>query len=206
MVAFLHSVGSLDTGPTIKGDGVFLRTPTMNDFREWSELRAESRSFLAPWEPIWPSDDLTRQAFRRRLKRYQREIRDDLGYPFFLFRSGDNTLLGGLTLTHVRRGVAQACTLGYWMGAPHADRGHMTNGVRAVLPFVFETLKLHRIEAACLSHNIASIKLLEKTGFVREGHARNYLCINGRWQDHLLFARVLEDHLGLTGDGAAGAS
>ena len=206
MVAFLHSVGSLDTGPNIKGDGVFLRTPTMNDFREWSELRAESRSFLAPWEPIWPSDDLTRQAFRRRLKRYQREIRDDLGYPFFLFRSGDNALLGGLSLTHVRRGVAQACTLGYWMGAPHASRGYMTNAVCAILPFVFESLKLHRIEAACLSHNTASIKLLEKTGFTREGHARNYLCINGRWQDHLLFARVLEDHLGLTGRSADGAS
>jgi len=195
-MAFLRSAGSLESGPSIEGNGVYLRTPVLGDFKEWADLRAESRSFLAPWEPLWPRDDLTRSAYRRRLKRYHREIRDDLGYPFFLFRIGDDVLLGGLTLTYVRRGVSQTCTLGYWMGAPHADRGYMTNAVRAILPFIFETLKLHRVEAACLPHNIASIKLLEKVGFTREGYARSYLCINGRWQDHLLFARTLEDHNG----------
>lgn len=192
-MAFLRSVGSLETGPSIEGHGIYIRTPVMGDFAEWAKLRSESRSFLTPWEPLWPQDDLTRPAYRRRLKRYQREIRDDQGYPFFLFRSGDDVLLGGLTLTNVRRGVSQCCSLGYWMGAPHADRGYMTNAVSAILPFVFETLKLHRLEAACLPHNAASIKLLEKVGFRREGYARNYLCINGRWQDHLLYARLAED-------------
>ena len=193
-MAFLRSVGSLENGPSIDGEGIYLRTPVAADFKEWAQLRAESRSFLTPWEPLWPNDDLTRTAFRRRLRRYQREIRDDQGYPFFMFRAGDDVLVGGLTLTHVRRGVSQSCMLGYWMGASHADRGYMTNGVRAILPFIFETLKLHRVEAACLPHNVASIKLLEKVGFTREGHARNYLCINGQWQDHLLYARVFEDH------------
>ncbi len=192
-MAFLRSVGSLETGPSIEGHGIFLRTPVMSDFAEWAKLRSESRSFLTPWEPLWQQDDLTRPAYRRRLKRYQREIREDLGYPFFLFRAGDDVLLGGLTLTNVRRGVSQCCSLGYWMGASHADRGYMTNAVQAILPFVFETLKLHRLEAACLPHNAASIKLLEKVGFKREGYARNYLCINGQWQDHLLYARIVED-------------
>ena len=60
------------------------------------------------------------------------------------------------------------------------------------MPFAFGSLRLHRLEAACIPSNAASIRLLEKAGFVREGYAREYLCINGLWQDHLLFARLDE--------------
>ena len=102
-------------------------------------------------------------------------------------------LVGGLTLASVRRGVAQAGSLGYWMGATFVRRGHMTAAVKAVLPFTFSTLRLHRVEAACIPTNTASIRLLERAGFTREGYARQYLCINGTWQDHLLFARLRDD-------------
>ena len=95
-----------------------------------------------------------------------------------------------MTLANVRRGVAQAGSLGYWMGQPFVDRGYMTAAVRAVIPFAFGTLRLHRLEAACIPTNTASIRLLENTGFVREGYARDYLCINGIWQDHLLYGRL----------------
>ena len=84
--------------------------------------------------------------------------------------------------------MTQSCTLGYWVGAKYAKQGYMTAAVRAVIPFVFDSLELHRLEAACLPSNTASIKLLEKTGFKREGLARRYLRINGVWQDHLLYA------------------
>jgi ribosomal-protein-alanine N-acetyltransferase len=79
------------------------------------------------------------------------------------------------------------------MGAPFARKGYMTAAVRAVLPFAFTTLRLHRIEAACIPANVASMRLLEKTGFQREGFARQYLCIDGVWQDHLLYARLRGD-------------
>jgi ribosomal-protein-alanine N-acetyltransferase len=69
----------------------------------------------------------------------------------------------------------------------------MTRGLRALVPFAFATLRLHRLEAACIPTNAASIALLEKTGFTREGYAREYLCINGLWQDHLLFAQLVGD-------------
>jgi len=95
----------------------------------------------------------------------------------------------------VRRGVTQACTLGYWIGAPHARKGYMTAAVRAAIPFVFDSLELHRLEAACLPANVASIKLLERTGFTREGMARRYLKINGVWQDHLLYGLLESDSL-----------
>lgn len=190
---FLRSVVPFQPTPVISTETVTLRSPAMGDYPSWSELRGASRNFLTPWEPVWPVDDLTRPAYRRRLRRYQREIQEATGYPFLVFRSADMALVGGLTLSHVVRGVTQSCSLGYWMGERFAGRGLMTAAVKAVIPFVFDTLRLHRLEAACLPHNAASIRLLEKAGFTREGYARRYLNIDGRWQDHLLFAIVSDD-------------
>jgi ribosomal-protein-alanine N-acetyltransferase len=192
-MAFLRSVSAPEVGPVVYGDGIHLRTPQGQDYGAWAELRAQSREFLTPWEPTWSSTELTKVSFRRRLRHYARDLREDLGYAFFLFRDSDEALLGGLTLSNVRRGVTQACTLGYWVGAPYAGQGYMTAAVSAVVPFVFDTLRLHRLEAACLPHNEASRRLLERTGFRREGLARRYLKINGIWQDHLLYALVEDD-------------
>ena len=192
-MALFRSISSPEPLPPIAGDGVILRTPQMTDFAAWSALREESRDFLTPWEPIWPSDDLTRTAFRQRLRRYAEDQRMDQAYPFFVHRTDDNKLVGGLVLASIRRGVAQSGSLGYWVGAPYARRGYMTAALRALIPAAFEVLRLHRLEAACIPTNIPSFRLLEKTGFQREGYAREYLCINGVWQDHLLYARLRSD-------------
>src|SRR5207237_859660 len=108
-----------------RGHGLLLRAPQMSDFPQWAQLREFSRAYLTPWEPIWPSDDLPRAGFRRRLRRYAEDI-----------------------------------------------------------------------EAACIPSNSPSIRVLEKCGFAREGLARRYLCINGVWQDHLLFGLLHEDFRG----------
>jgi ribosomal-protein-alanine N-acetyltransferase len=192
-MALFRTISSPEPLPPIAGDGIVLRTPQMADYAAWAALREQSRDFLVPWEPTWPADDLTRAAFRQRLKRYAEDLRTDQAYPFFLFRKEDNVLVGGLALANVRRGVAQAGSLGYWIGAPHVRRGYMTAAVRALIPVVFDLLRLHRVEAACIPSNIASVRLLEKTGFRREGYARAYLCINGMWQDHLLYAQLRSD-------------
>jgi len=192
-MAFFRTVSFSDPLPAIPGVGVMLRMPQSADYAEWAAVREASRDFLVPWEPTWPDDDLTRGAFRRRLKRYAEDQRSDLAYAFLIFRSDDNALVGGLTLANIRRGVAQAGSIGYWTGVQFARKGYMTAAVRALIPFCFQTLRLHRLEAACIPANIASIGLLEKTGFKREGYARDYLCINGIWQDHLLYARLIDD-------------
>jgi ribosomal-protein-alanine N-acetyltransferase len=189
-MAFFRTINFSEPPPSISGDGVTLRTPQMADFPEWAALREASRDFLTPWEPTWPVDDLTRSAFRRRIRRYSEDIRTDQGYAFLIFRNPDGALVGGLTLANIRRGVAQAGSLGYWMGLPHVRQRYMTAAVRAIVPFALETLRLHRLEAACIPTNAGSIRLLENTGFTREGYAREYLCINGMWQDHLLYARL----------------
>lgn len=165
----------------------------MADFPAWVEVREASRDFLVSWEPAWPADDLTRTAFRRRIRRYLQDVREDAAYPFFIFRSANQALLGGLTLSNVRRGVTQSCSVGYWVGQPYARQGVMFAALSAILPFVFDQLRLHRLEAACLPSNTASIRLLEKVGFSREGYARRYLRINGMWQDHILFAMLHDD-------------
>lgn len=192
-MVLMRSVTALDGDAVLEGDGVYLRAPQMADYQEWAELRTLSREFLTPWEPTWPKDDLTRSAFRRRLRRYNRDMREDHAYPFLIFRTRDEALAGGLTLSNVRRGVAQACSIGYWIGAPMARQGLMTGAMRAAAPFVFEVLRLHRLEAACLPGNAASIGLLRKCGFTEEGFARRYLQINGEWLDHLLFALLADD-------------
>ena len=192
-MVFLRSVPLTDSGPMLQSDGLYLRVPQIGDYGQWAALRAESRAFLAPWEPVWPADDLTRTAFRRRIRRYQQEMRDDEAFTFFAFSSGEDTLLGGLTLGNIRRGVTQAASLGYWVGERHARRGVMSRAVATAIAFAFDSLRLNRVEAACLPVNKASIALLEKSGFTREGYARRYLCINGDWQDHILYAILHDD-------------
>jgi [ribosomal protein S5]-alanine N-acetyltransferase len=189
-MAFFRTINFSEPIASIPGEGVTLRTPQTTDYAEWAAVREKSREFLIPWEPTWPVDDLTRSAFRRRIRRYAEDLRSDQGYAFVVLRNSDGALVGGLTLANIRRGVAQAASLGYWMGLPFIRHGYMTAAVGAVIPFAFTTLRLHRLEAACIPTNTASIRLLEKTGFVREGYAREYLCINGIWQDHLLYARL----------------
>jgi ribosomal-protein-alanine N-acetyltransferase len=192
-MALFRTISSPEPLPPIAGDGVVLRTPQVTDFATWSALRGASRDFLTPWEPTWPNDDLTRAAFRQRMRRYAEDQRTDQAYPFFVFRKETNVLVGGLVLASIRRGVAQAGSLGYWIGARYARCGYMTAALRALIPAAFEVLRLHRLEAACIPTNLASIRLLEKVGFQREGYAREYLCINGTWQDHLLYARLRAD-------------
>jgi ribosomal-protein-alanine N-acetyltransferase len=181
----------------LAGERVFLRSPERGDYEAWAALRARSRNFLAPWEPSWPPDALSRAAFRTRLARYAEDWRTDQGYNLFIF-AHDETLIGGVSLSNLRRGVSDTASLGYWVGEPFAGQGYMTVALPLVLDFSFDRLRLHRVEAACLPSNFPSRALLVRAGFQQEGYARQYLCIEGKWQDHLLFAILRQDWEGST--------
>jgi ribosomal-protein-alanine N-acetyltransferase len=174
----------------VDGEGVYLRLPEPRDYLEWSELREASRVFLTPWEPTWAVDELSRGSFRYKLRRYTEDARDDKAYALFVFREDDGALIGGITLSNVRRGVAQTASLGYWAGEKFAGKGYTTAAVRAVVRYGFDDLDLHRVEAACQPDNIASHRVLEKAGFTHEGQAKAYLKINGKWRDHLLYGII----------------
>ena len=174
-----------------QGEHVYLREPEFGDFEDWADLRQRSRAFLEKWEPTWAADEFSRAAFRQRVRIYAQRARDDDGYAFFIFDKRSHQLLGGLTLSHVRRGVSQAATLGYWIGEEYAGQGLMKDALRTLLATAGQQFSLHRLEAACLPHNDRSRRLLLSCGFEQEGFAKSYVKIAGRWEDHQLFGIVL---------------
>lgn len=183
-----------DDTPVLTGPRVILRAPRPSDYSEWRALRKESRDFLKPFEPRWSEADLSHRVFAARLRRGREEARAGTDYTFFVFlRQTDREMLvGGVTLSNVRRRAAQFANLGYWMGREHAGQGLMTEAVGLIVPYAFETLGLHRIHAAFLPQNAASRRVLEKNGFKEEGYAENYLQIDGKWADHVLFGLTRE--------------
>lgn len=182
----------------IETERLTLRPPTHSDFRAWAALRRDSCEFLTRWEPAWSSDHLTRKAFTNRVYWAQRSVSSGSALPLFLIRRADETLVGAITLDNIRRGPAQAGTLGYWVGEPFARQGFMREAAVAVVHHAFTRLDLSRIEAACLPENKASRGLLEATGFKYEGVAQSYLQIDGRWRTHVLYAALRSDRRGRT--------
>ncbi|WP_084862499.1 GNAT family N-acetyltransferase [Salibaculum halophilum] len=178
-----------------------LRPPQHTDFRDWVALREASRDFLAPWEPSWAPDHLSRKSFTNRVYWAQRSVANGTAVPLFLIRRADAVLLGAITLDHIRRGPAQAGTTGYWIGAAHARQGYMREAIEALVHHAFTALDLSRIEAGCLPENVASRRLLESCGYKYEGVAQSYLQINGRWRNHVLYANLRHDRRGKTGAG-----
>ncbi|MGY6550156.1 MAG: GNAT family N-acetyltransferase [Roseinatronobacter sp.] len=178
-----------------------LRLPQHSDYRQWADLRQLSAEYLTPWEPTWSEDHLTRRAFSNRVAWAARCHKADTALPLFILRSDDAALVGAITLDNIRRGPAQAGTLGYWIGAPFARRGYMREAIGAVVHHAFHDLDLSRIEAACLPENAASRAVLERSGFKYEGVAQSYLQINGRWRNHVLYASLRLDRRGRTDAG-----
>lgn len=195
-MAFLRSSLVSDAVTTVRGERVILRAPHVSDYGPWAEMRAESRAHLQPWEPTWPRDDLTKSAFKRRVRHYQREARADQGYAFLVLDLADERLVGGIALTNVQRGVTQSASVGYWLGRSELKRGYMADALGTIIRFSFQHLRLHRLEAATQMENTPSIRVLERNGFVREGYARGYLKIDGQWRDHLLFGLVAPSDAG----------
>ena len=167
-----------------------LRAPRHGDFHEWAALRHDSRDFLEPWEPRWAPNELQRSGWRYRLRRYRHDFSAGTAIAYLIFEAEAGLLIGGISISNIRYGVSQSAQIGYWMGERYAGHGFMQDAVRTLLDHLFGTMRLHRIEAACIPGNIRSIRVLEKTGFKREGLLRAYLCINGIWHDHYLYARI----------------
>ena len=182
----------------IETERMSMRLPQHSDFREWVALRHSSAEFLQQWEPTWASDHLTRKSFTNRVYWAQRALSQGTAIPLFLIRREDDALLGAVTLDNIRRGPAQAGTIGYWIGQPFARQGYMREAVTSVIHYAFTTLDLSRIESACLPENAPSRGRLEKCGYKYEGVAQSYLQIDGRWRNHVLYANLRGDRRGKT--------
>jgi len=175
------------------GGMITLRHPRWADFEDWAKLRRENEAYLIPWEPEWTDAHLSRNSYRLRLNRFKKMTAADKAYPFHVFKGQSEHIIGACNVTHIERSISQSANLGYWIGQAYTGKGYARSSVRAACQFCFETLGLHRVEAAVQADNIASIKVLEAVGFTREGAARGLLKINGKWRDHVIYAKLSLD-------------
>ncbi len=177
-------------GSTIAvSDRVFLRKPTPRDREEYLALRRRSALFLRPWEPRPTATSMANQRFAE----WVASARDGRHEKLLICRIDGGTILGAVNLNEIIRGPAQSAYLGYWVGVRHARRGYMTEALQLALRHAFRTLRLHRVEANILPTNRASLALIRRAGFRREGYSSKYLKIAGRWADHERWALLVED-------------
>ena len=193
MKRLVIAIQSLLSKKKLTGKRVFLRPPKRRDALKWQKLRMSSKSFLVPWEPSWDASSCTRRAYLRYFKNSNYLANMDRAYSFLIFKTEDKTLLGGINIGNVRRGVSQSASLGYWIGEKYSRNGYMKEALKLLIPSLFIDLRLNRIEAATLEENIASKNLLKKIGFKKEGVLRKYLKINGAWRDHILYGLLEND-------------
>ena len=193
MKRLVIAIQSLLSKKKLTGKRVFLRPPKRRDALKWQKLRMSSKSFLVPWEPSWDASSCTRRAYLRYFKNSNYLANMDRAYSFLIFKTDDKTLLGGINIGNVRRGVSQSASLGYWIGEKHSRNGYMKEALKLLIPSLFVDLRLNRIEATTLEENIASKNLLKKIGFKKEGVLRKYLKINGTWRDHILYGLLEND-------------
>ena len=155
-----------------------------------AELRVRNRAFFEPWEPTREESWYTLESARRTIAEQRAARREDRGHAFGIFVP---ELVGWANLSAVVRGVFQNAYLGYAVDEASNGRGHATAAVVEAVRLAFTELGLHRVQAAVIPRNLGSLRVLEKAGFRREGHAERYLRINGVWEDHVLFARTSDD-------------
>jgi ribosomal-protein-alanine N-acetyltransferase len=164
-----------------------IRPVRPEDCEELAALYLANREFLAPFEPVRPPEFFTADGQRERL---QRQL-DGETFPFAIVDG--RTIAGTINLFHIMRESLQSGTIGYWIDHRRNGRGLATGAVREIVEYAFGELDLHRVEAATLVDNVASQRVLEKSGFERIGLARRYLRIDDDWRDFFLFQRLADD-------------
>ena len=177
----------------ITGQKVILRPPQYSDWKAWADERKKNKLYLQPWEPLWSINELERSSFVKRVRMFERLSHNDQAYSFLIFKSDNEDFIGEVNISNVQRGIIQSCTIGYWIAKDCEGKGIMSESLELVKEFIFNELKLHRIEAACLPHNMSSLKVLLKNGFIKEGTARKLLKINDKWQDHTVLSFIIDD-------------
>jgi [ribosomal protein S5]-alanine N-acetyltransferase len=160
-------------------------------------LRTRNKDFFEPWEPVQSARHFTLPGQRDEISRAIADSEQDTRYAFGVFLTADDRMVGRVALSNVSRGAWQNATLGYYIDEAHTRRGLATQAVLLTLQFAFEQAGLHRVQAAVLPRNAASRRVLEKSGFHREGRSMKHLQINGVWEDHEVFAITAEDWEGI---------
>ncbi len=177
------------------GRRILLRPLTVADFEQWRDVRRRNVDWLTKWEPSripgQPDTVEDRDAFAVRCSARQRERQLGTGFGFGIFVDG--AFAGEINLSSVQRGPFQSAYVGYWIDERHAGQGYVPEAVVVLGRFVFEELKLHRMQIAIIPRNAASRRVVDKLAIREEGTAARYLEINGVWEDHVRYAITAEE-------------
>lgn len=176
--------------PALATERLLLRLARQEDVAAIVAYYRENRAFLAPWEPQRHEDFFTASYWAKEIDRRLRDFQGDRAASFFLFERDSNEIVGLLNFSNFVRGSFQSCNLGYSLARTRQKQGYMTEALQAAIAYTFAELQLHRIAANYMPRNLPSGRLLARLGFVIEGYAKEYLQINGRWEDHILTSRL----------------
>ena len=176
------------------GERLYLARPKARDEAEFYELIRASADFHRPWEPL-PPPGLEQDSPERFRSLLEQNAGGQHEKMFVRLRASD-AIAGMINLNNIVHGVFESASLGYWMGAPYARQGLMTEALRLMLHHAFDTLHLHRVEANLMLHNEASRALVQRAGFRLEGRSPRMLKIAGKWQDHERWALLVDEWLG----------
>ena len=183
---------------SLTGPRVLLRPLAVADYVAWREVRVRSKDWLEEWEPLpdpgTPDPVADREAFRARCGAWDRQRQFDSAYGYGLFLL-DGTFAGEVSLGSVLRGPFQSSFIGYWIDEAQAGHGYVPEAVALAIRYGFETLGLHRMEAAIVPRNAKSRRVAAKLGLRDEGVAERFLQIRGVWEDHVRYAITYEDWL-----------
>ena len=169
-----------------------LRLAELFDVPKILQFYQENEFHLAPWEPERPVDFLTEDYWQKQIIKAEQEFVNGVSARLGYFEKSNGACIGFVNLTNFERGPFQNCRLGYKIAKSHEGLGAMSQALRHTIAYAFGELAFHRIEANVIPHNSRSLNLLKRLGFVEHGIARNYLKINGTWQDHVLTSLVKE--------------
>lgn len=162
------------------------RLIALDDAPALTRLLQANRDFLAPWNPVRGGEYFTEAGQLAEIRGSLSQYRQGVKLPHVILGES-GTLAGRINLNNIVRGAFQSGSLGYWVSATENGRGLATGAVRDMVRLAFGELRLHRVEAGTLPHNVRSQRVLERNGFVRFGLAPRYLKIAGQWQDHVLY-------------------
>lgn len=149
-----------------------------------------NRAFLEPWEPKRNEGFYTYETQFTSLALDAQAMDRGEMLRYWIYLKDGTGPIGTIALTNIIRGVFKSCFLGYKLSESHGGKGYMVEAIEKIVEIAFQDLKLHRIEANIMPHNIRSRKSVEKLGFKEEGLSEKYLKINGKWEDHYRFTLI----------------
>ncbi|KXF82200.1 ribosomal protein S5-alanine N-acetyltransferase [Enterovibrio coralii] len=184
------SVEIINPFPSLSVDNLEIRAVQKGDVAKVVRYFQKNRTYLTPWEPSRPEGFFTFEGWERRVIQLTELQRHGLSYYFLIFESGSDEVQGVITYSNIMQYPFHACTVGYSLAEDAQGRGIMRRALKAANQWLFDNLNLHRIMASYMPRNQRSAAVLHSVGFEKEGEAKDYLLINGKWEDHILTSLI----------------